>query len=132
MGYFKVMAKCGHVGKNKYILKWFYVRAEDGKDAARKVRQISRVKHHQKDAIREVCEISLEEFSLGIRIMGYDMYFNVHNSREQRMFNAVDDDEIMDEEPTIVYRKKGNKQYLLYEIMEREFKEIIGSGDYCE
>lgn len=25
--YYKVCAKCGHVGRNYFILKWFYVKA---------------------------------------------------------------------------------------------------------
>ena len=36
--YYKVYAKCGHVGRNSYILKWFYVKAESGSEAAKKVR----------------------------------------------------------------------------------------------
>ena len=36
--YFKVQAKCGHVGRNHYILKWFYVKALTGEEAAKVVR----------------------------------------------------------------------------------------------
>lgn len=35
MRYFKVEAKCGHVRRNNYILKEFYVKAESKKEAAR-------------------------------------------------------------------------------------------------
>lgn len=60
--YFAVETKCGHVGKNKCIYIWFAVKAENGKAATAKAREYKRVKHHHKDAIREVREISYEEF----------------------------------------------------------------------
>ena len=45
--YFKVLAKCGHARRTMYVLKWFYIKAESGKDAASKIRMTGRVKHHQ-------------------------------------------------------------------------------------
>ena len=59
--YYKVLAKCGHVGRHRYITKWFYVKASSGKEAAYIVRYKPRVKHDHKDAIREVVSINYYE-----------------------------------------------------------------------
>ena len=48
--FYRVKAKCGHVGRNNYIVKNFYVVASSGKEAAHKVRYFPRVKHDRKDA----------------------------------------------------------------------------------
>ena len=60
--YYKVVCKCGHVGRDHYVLITFGVIAESGKDAARIARAIPRCKHHHKDCIREVSKISYQEF----------------------------------------------------------------------
>lgn len=59
---YKVTAKCGHVGRNYYVRKDFAIMAVDGKAAARITRNMGRVKHHQKDAILDVIEISPIEY----------------------------------------------------------------------
>ena len=61
--YFKVNAKCGHVGKGNYINIDFAVIASNAKEAAAKARFFGRVKHHYKDAINSVKEIGYEEFN---------------------------------------------------------------------
>lgn len=131
MKYFKVKAKCGHVGKNHYILKSLYIKAENAKEAAKIARTTPRVKHHHRDAIREVKKISLEEYSLGIRANAIDPYFNVHNSTEQRKSNAVKAVEIMDEPIEIQYKKKRHGQYIRYESICKEYdKELRGGFKY--
>lgn len=132
MKYFKVRAKCGHVGRNHYILKWFYVRAIDGKDAAKIVRNKPRVKHHHKDAIREVSEIQFEEFSRGIRAMNEDMYFKVDNSTDQRLLNVLDKETIYDEMGEIKYKKRRKGQYLKYQSILKECKKEIQGGNLYE
>ena len=52
--FYKVTAKCGHVGRNNYIEKDFFVKADSGRDAALIVRCKPRVKHDRKDAILSV------------------------------------------------------------------------------
>ena len=56
--YFKVVAKCGHVKRDKYYEGTFYVYARDAKGAAAFVRQFPRVKHNHKDAIISVDKIT--------------------------------------------------------------------------
>ena len=82
--FFEVQAKCGHVGMNKYVLKNFYIKTDSAKKAAYIIRNVPRVKHHHKDAIRNVREITYEEYVEGSKRMEADDYFRIHNSSEQK------------------------------------------------
>ena len=87
MKYYQVIAKCGHVGgKGKYIENEVYTAAENAKKAAEFVRLAPRVKHHHKDAIRQVKEISFEEFLIGQEKFENDPYNTCKSSREQKLF----------------------------------------------
>ena len=84
MALFEVCAKCGHVGRGKYVDKIFAVVAVDAKTAAKIARNIPRVKHHHKDAIRYVIEIDQERY-MEIRWMNMaDPYMNCSSKREQK------------------------------------------------
>ena len=88
--YFAVETKCGHVGKNKCIFIWFAVKAENGKDAAAKAREYKRVKHHHKDVIRQVKEISIEEY-IQLRLENTnDPYLKCKNIQQQRALENLD------------------------------------------
>jgi hypothetical protein len=82
--FFEVEAKCGHVGMNKYVLKNFYIKTDSAKKAAYIIRNVPRVKHDHKDAIRNVREITYEEYVEGSKRMEADDYFRIHNSSEQK------------------------------------------------
>lgn len=105
MNYYKVLARCGHVKKGHYIEKWFYVEAGSKRDAAQIIRNTPRVKHHKKKAIEDVRTISFEEYLLGLKAMGADPYFKVHNSTDQRRMNAVKDEDVKLEEESVTYKK---------------------------
>ena len=130
MMYYRVMAKCGHVRRNHYIIKNFYVKANDGKEAAAKVRSLPRVKHHWKDAIVEVNEIDEEEYLSGMRTTNEDMYFKVNNSSKQRMVLCVDYDEVYERE----YSEPKRKDKFLYyyvtmdKILRRDVKIQLMEG----
>lgn len=83
MKYYEVEAKCGHVGRNNYILKRFYICAINGKEAARIARSLPRVKHHHKDAIRYVKELTFDAYCLGKKETENDAYFKVFNHQDQ-------------------------------------------------
>ena len=85
MKYYEVEAKCGHVGRNYYILKKIYVCACSGKEAANIVRYMPRVKHNHKDAIKSVIEISFKEYKNGRQEMKNDNYFLVQNKQDQNV-----------------------------------------------
>ncbi len=82
--FFEVEAKCGHVGMNKYVLKNFYIKTDSAKKAAYIIRNVPRVKHDHKDAIRNVREITYKEYVEGSKRMEADDYFRIHNSSEQK------------------------------------------------
>ena len=84
--YFIVTAKCGHVGRNKYIEKDLTIIASSGKEAALKGRQYPRVKHDWKYAITNVVEVT-EEIYWKVRVQNYyDPYFSVKNIKEQKQY----------------------------------------------
>lgn len=62
MKYYLVVAKCGHVGKGKYLEVEFPIYAESKSDAAQKCLKRGKVKKHLKNAITSVSEITYEQF----------------------------------------------------------------------
>jgi hypothetical protein len=130
MKYYVVRAKCGHVGRNNYIIKKFYVKAETGEDAAKTVRSKPRVKHHRKDAIQSVNEITKEMYFQGLKEMQEDKYFSVHSKQQQIKCEAVNECEVFREtkEETAKYKKTHLGQQLRYEILEKEWKRYYSGG----
>lgn len=123
MNYYKVMAKCGHVKRNNYILKMFYVCAANGKEAASIVRNMGRVKHHHKDAIREVEMITYDEYLEGLEKNSIDPYFNVHNPRDQKYLCYFSEYEIIREnEPESFKKKTHAKRRLIESLWIKEWK----------
>ncbi len=97
--YYKVVAKCGHVGRHKYYEGTFYVFAENGKIAASKTRSFGRVKHDHKDAILSVTEITGQEFETGMNEYKNERYFSCGNIQEQRKFYDEISEKIKEELP---------------------------------
>ena len=123
MKYYEVKAKCGHVGKNNYIIKNFYVRADSGKEAARKIRYAPRVKHHAKDAILNVEDIRYEEYIEGIKEKKKDAYFASHSHQEQSIHCGDLMNQIFKEEKDIKSKKKSCfKRHLLETARIREWE----------
>lgn len=111
MRYFKVTAKCGHVGRHNYIVKDFYIEANSGKEVAFKVRYLPRVKHDRKDAILSVEVITKAECLIGKETQAEDPYFQVHSSTEQKRCGAVDYEAILPETEIPKYPKNKNSIY---------------------
>ncbi len=117
MNYYKVVAKCGHVRRGHYIIKDFYVKAGDGKDAAHKVRFLPRVKHNWKDAIISVELITEYDFIQGRELQNNDLYFKVTNSSDQRIYSAIDYKQVFKyDEPE---KKRKDKDAIFYSKMAR-------------
>lgn len=131
MKYFKVIGKCGHVRRNNYILKEFFVKAENKKVAASIVKNTPRVKHNHKDVIRFVEEISLDEYLQGKQIMSEDLYFQVHSKQEQCLLCPNIYECVIKEETKIKKRTKQNFRYIKYEAFIKEkIKEMKGGYLY--
>lgn len=115
--YYKVTAKCGHVGRKKYIKIDFPIKASSGKEAAKRARDYPRVKHDHKDAIINVVKISKEQYFELKRKNKIDPYLNSNNIQEQRR-KAPNLDDRLDIDPhnvendkKIIHRKRKNVSY---------------------
>lgn len=130
--YFRVQAKCGHVGRNNYIEKTFYVKASTGKEAAQIVRYLPRVKHDRKDAIISVKRITKNEFNEGVKISRQDNYFKVTNSSDQRLLSAVDSSDIRLEVRHPKFRRTRDVGYKLrkIKILEKQYDKMLMESIY--
>lgn len=126
--YYRVLVKCGHVRRTKYILKYIYIKANNGKEAAKIARKTPRVKHDHKDAIREVKKIEFDEYLNGLKKMDKDMYFKIHNSSDQRIYNFTNEVKIYSEDKIINYKKNRNGRRLRETINKKEMEQVIQGG----
>lgn len=126
--FFEVKAKCGHVGRGYYYEGTFYEVAESKKQAAEIVRIRGRVKHHHKDAILSVREITAEEYAVGKQTKANEAYFNCKNIQEQNMYwDEIKDyvkPEVIDERETEEERRKKRKNRI-------QFKRAKYIQNYC-
>ena len=98
MKVFKVTAKCGHVGRSYYVIKSFPIQAPNGKEAAKIARSLPRVKHHHKDAIISVEEITLTDYYLLVQKNNNDPYFSCQCVQDQRRYEEIVYSESYEEE----------------------------------
>ena len=131
MRYWKVEAKCGHVRKNKYIIKAFHVQAANGSEAAEIVRWKPRVKHHDKAAIQNVTEITKAEYETGLRFQMNDPYFKSHSVQEQRaQCVGIDLETFYEEKPEIRKKQTHAKRRLIQKQLDSEWKKERGVEAY--
>lgn len=91
MNYYEVIAKCGHVGRNKYVPIKFGIMAESGKEAARIVRQFPRVKHDHKDAILKVTKIDYERYLEIFEVNANDPYLKCYSKHQQKQIENLEE-----------------------------------------
>lgn len=82
--YYIVSTKCGHVGRNKYIMVDFAIKAETAKDAAQIAKRLPRVKKHWKDVVSKVKEVTREVFYEQILENNKDNYLKSRCIQDQR------------------------------------------------
>lgn len=122
--YFSVETKCGHVGKLNCVWIKFAICAENAKEAAAKARQIARVKHHHKNAIKEVSEITFDEFCKLKAINDADPYLHAKNHREQLQIEGFEERIEVDEYNIArKYEKTSKKETLKFRLKRNETKE---------
>ena len=110
--YFEVIAKCGHVGRNKYIPIKFAVEAESGKDAAAMVREFPRVKHNHKDAILSVTKIDYVRYLEINAVNDNNPYLKCKSKYEQRIIVGLDEQlEEDDHSKKVKYKKEKCIEY---------------------
>lgn len=113
MKYFMVTVKCGHVGKNNYYKGTLFLKAENGRAAAKQARECPRVKHDQKDAILSVSEIDEKFFEIGCELNHTVHYYTCKNIQEQRMYFSEIENNVFVEERVFEEPKKYAKKHSL-------------------
>lgn len=131
MRYWKVEAKCGHVRKSRYIIKTFYVNAEDGREAADIARWKPRVKHHDKKAISSVKEITHEEYQVGLKSSLNDPFFLCHSKQEQKAnCIGIDYETYYEDKPIINKKKTYTHRHLIENQKNAEWETYRRRGIY--
>lgn len=82
MRYYKVYAKCGHVGRGYYVEKCFAVKAVTASDAAVKVLKLPKVKKQLKNAITKIEEVDFETYRILMIENQSDIYLTAHTKSE--------------------------------------------------
>ncbi len=108
--YFSVETKCGHVGRLNCVWIKFAICADTAKEAAAIARQIARVKHHHKNTIKEVVEITVDEFLKLKAINDADAYLHAKNHREQLQIEGFEERVELDEYNIARNAKKTSKK----------------------
>ena len=135
--YYKVVCKCGHVGKKHYIPVTFCVYAENGKEAAKIARNIPRVKHNHKDAIISCSRISFNEALKINEANSLDVYLKCSSIQEQRAYCHLDDrlmdDNIIEnvDNPNHIFRTnykrmKDKEDIRMFMFEKQEYLESVG------
>lgn len=89
--YFAVECKCGHTGSRQfYISIVFPIIAENGREAAEKGRWMPRCKHHHKDCVLSVEEISYDQYEILKSINQNDPYLRCTSIQEQQLYDLSD------------------------------------------
>ena len=121
--YFAVETKCGHVGKNKCIYVWFPVKAENGKEAAAKAKNIKRVKRHHKDVIRQTRKITRDDYIALMSFNDFDPYLKCKNIQQQRelvdLTGRIEPDEYLISKS----KKQGAKRDTSYSLKKKAIQE---------
>ena len=124
--FYEVIAKCGHVGRNKYVPIKFAVEAESGKDAAAMVRRFPRVKHHHKDAILSVAKIDYTRYLEINAINGNNPYLKCKSKYEQRLIVGLDQQlEEDDHCKKVKYKKERCVEYK----MRKNYLKVLSDID---
>ena len=89
--YFSVECKCGHTGSRMYYIPIkFAIIASNAREAAKLGRWKSRVKHHHKDCVLGVDELSEEEYYMLLLDNKRDPFLNCQSIQEQKCFDFED------------------------------------------
>lgn len=115
--YYKVTAKCGHVGKGNYVPINFAVKAESASEASQIARRFPRVKKHLWDAIIACVEISKKEYKELLRVNREDPYLNCRCARDHAM--------ILDEEERVVRMEKDYSHRKVEPAKSMKYKKAI-------
>lgn len=108
--YYSVKTKCGHVGRFNCVWIDFAVVADSAKEASHKVKEHARVKHHHKDVVKEVVEISFEEYMELRSKNDADPYLHCKSIQDQRNIVGFEERVELDAYNIAKIAKKTNKR----------------------
>jgi len=111
MKYFIVQAKCGHVGRNRYIPIDFPVVATSASEAAQIVRMFPRVKHNHSDAILWAREVSEEKYQKQSDINNKDPYLHIKSKYQQKCIEGLIESRLVSDEHNKVCTIKSDKTH---------------------
>lgn len=119
--YYKVVAKCGHVGRGRYIPIPFYVKANSASEAASFVKGLPRVKV-MRDNIISVEEITREEYKAGREENRNNPYFH-HTELTQEEISLIEEQTVhIINEHRANNHKKVPQEFLDYSYQENKEK----------
>ena len=136
--YFSVKTKCGHVGKLNCVWIDFAIVAESAKEAAQIARQKGRAKHHHKNTVKEVVEISISDFYKLKAKNDSDPYLHAKNHREQLQIEGFEERIEIDEYNVARrYQKTSKKESLEFrvkkaKVIEKSHKRALKEYFYEE
>ena len=122
MRFFEVLTMFGHVGNGNYIELSLFICAANKKEASIVARWCPRVKHHNKNVIKDIKEINELEFWIGKITNSLNAYFDCKCKRDQliKCPNILDDviriEKIEYQAPTHYRKKAANLE------KEKEFR----------
>lgn len=80
--YYIVIAKCGHVGKGKYLEVRFPVYADSAHEAAQMILMRPKVKRHLKNAISNTYEVDYNKYLKEKELFENNDYIRAHYKKE--------------------------------------------------
>lgn len=131
--YYSVMAKCGHVGRFNCVYVDFAICAGSAKEAASRVKEFARVKRHHKDAIKEVKEITIQQYYSLREKNQNDPYLHCNSVQEQNSIENFEQRILVDEYNVgrlIVEKGKRDVTYKIRRIKEQEFSKAQEVREY--
>ncbi len=90
--FYIVRAKGGHVGRQRYMPIDFPIKAVNKKEAAAIAREMGRVKHDHKDAIKSVTHVTEAAYKRQVEMNKEDPYLNVRSKHEQKKHSDTIDE----------------------------------------
>lgn len=133
--FYEVCCKCGHVGRDNYILITFAICAENGRKAADIARWLPRVKHHVKDAIQYCHEISLADYLNLKEASKKNAYLHCQSSKDQKEHPEIQENVVFGERQTESHHAREKVAYhrLKEEIQNEEAEsELLECYSYLE
>lgn len=131
--YYSVTAKCGHVGRFNCVYVDFAICAGSAKEAANRTKEFARVKRHHKDAIKEVKEITIQQYYLLKKQNQNDPYLHCGSVQEQNLIENFEQRICKDEynvSRLIVEKGKRDVTYKIRRLREKEFSKTQELREY--